>query len=206
MARSLISTITCSLAVASVGAASLWIGSSDQNAFAQSGSTSADRPASSTKVRDNSGKKLAVANFEPPEALEESKQKVTESVKSLQKSVEIFGQNVSDNYMPKMKAKKVIIDVPDVEVPASLKDLCEDCLVSGQQMAQFVREHAAEFTAVMAKYLKQYTDPPKITPVSSPYDSDGRIIPHNFEVIDVSKRANTRFFTPEGRLKTVVQR
>lgn len=164
--------------------------------------TSADSvvPASS----DKSGKKLAIANFEPD--VEKSKKAVSDSVNSIKKSVENFGQNMSDNYIPRVKNKQVILNVPEVEIPPSLQDLCEDCIVSGQQVAKVVREHAAEFTSLMARYLKQFTDPPKMTPMSSPYDNDGRIIHHSGDFLDFTKKSTNLYFTPEGRLKTVVQR
>ncbi len=165
-------------------------------------SVRADKTVSSRS--DNSGKKLAIASFEPE--VEKSKKAVSDSVNSIKKTVENFGQNVSDNYIPRVKNKKVTLNVPEVEIPPSLQDLCEDCIVSGQQVAKVVREHAAEFTALMAKYLKQFTDPPKLTPVSSPYDSDDRIINHSGDYLEFTKKSTNLYFTPEGRLKTVVQR
>ena len=176
-------------------------GSLDSLAQSQSGgsSISTDKPVSTNT--DKSGRKLAIANI----SKSSNSEKTSKSVETLKKAVEDFGKNVSEDYLPKVNSKEITIKVPEVDIPPSLQDLCDDCISSSQQMARFVREHALEFGAMMAKYLKQMTDSSSstMTPVSHPYNahSDGRIIPNDFGV-----RNSSKYFTPEGRLKTVVQR
>lgn len=160
---------------------------------------STDKPVSTNT--DKSGRKLAIANI----SKNSNTEKASKSVATLKKAVEDFGKNVSKDYLPKVNSKEITIKVPEVDLPPNLQDLCDDCITSSQQMSKFVREHALEFGAMLAKYLKQITDPAasRVTPVSQPYSahSDGRIVPNDFGI-----RSSSKYFTPEGRLKTVVQR
>lgn len=198
MIRSLISTTAALtfLALALIAAPG--------NVFAQADKSKATvQTSADTRVEsreDNSGKKLAIANFS--KQVDESKDTVTKSVESISKSVQNLGKTINNDYMPKVTNKKVTINVPEVEIPSSLQDLCEDCINSGQQMAQFVREHAFEYAAVVAKYIKQFNETTRLTPVSTPYtqQEDG-LIPNDFGL-----KNTTKYFTPEGRLKTVIQR
>ena len=192
MNRTLISTSSVScLALALIVA--FFSGSAN----AQSNSVSADKPVASKS--DNSGKKLAVASFS--KQVEDSKEAAGQSYENIKKTVEKSVEDFGNDYLPKLKGKKVTINVPEVEIPPNLQDLCEDCLASSQQVAQYVREHAMEFGSILSKYVKQFSESTRLTPVSSPYNSDGRVVPHDFGL-----KSTNKFFTPEGRLKTVVQR
>ena len=185
------------------GAVILLTGAPEALAQSQSGSSSVSADRAASRTADNTGKKLAIANISRDS--EDGDKKANQSMDSIKKAVEDFSKSVSEDYLPKVKSKNLTIKVPEVEIPPNLQDLCDDCITGGQQMAKFAREHAVELGAILTKYIQQMTDPTatKITPVSSPYSaaSETRVVPSDFGI-----RKTNKYFTPEGRLKTVVQR
>lgn len=153
---------------------------------------SADAPARSG--RDNSGKQLAMAT---PRA---SKDKVS-ARKDKGDTVEGAIVSVREQLVDQLKSHNISVPVPVIDIPDDMEQTCDNCYRAVKTAVTFASEHSAQFGGWFARYVKQLTSPPAMTPCASPYSMDQKLVPSN-----IGQHSSKLFLTNDGRLKTVISR
>jgi len=170
--------------------AAMFCGSIVQPARAESlkNSGSAER-----SVRDNSGKQIAMA---APKA------KGTNSKKSGgEESVEAAIVSVREQMIGQLRSHNISVEIPEIDIPDNLEKTCDTCYHAVRTSVTFAQEHAAEFGGWFARYIKQLSGPPAMTPCGSPYSMEQKLVPSTF-----GQHQSKLYLTEHGRLKTVVSR
>ncbi len=150
---------------------------------------SADKKLSGS--RNNSGRKIAVAGDIVETSSSSDKDKI-----SAQAAINDTRSKLSQ----RLKDLKLDFKVPEVKIPKNLETTCDTCLTEGKRAAVFAHEHTLQFTTWVGRYVMQFIEPPKVTPVSSPYLMDNKLVP------SLGARSSRLYLTQEGRLKTTVSR
>ncbi len=172
-------------------AVALFCGAIIQPALAESSknSGSADRT-----VRDNSGKRIAMAAPKP----------TGKSAKNAGggESMEAAIVSVREQMVGQLKSHNISADIiPEIDIPDDMEKTCDTCYHAVRTSVTFAQEHAAEFGGWFARYIKQLSGPPAMTPCGSPYSTEQKLVPSTF-----GQHQSKLYLTEHGRLKTVVSR
>ncbi len=151
---------------------------------------SADKKLSGS--RNNSGRKIAVAG--DIAAISSTSGDMD------QISAQAAINDTRSKLSQRLKDLNINFKVPEVKIPKNLETTCDTCLTEGKRAAVFAHEHTLQFTTWAGRYIMQFIEPPKVTPVSSPYLMDNKLVP------SLGARSSRLYLTQEGRLKTTVSR
>ncbi|MDZ4836078.1 MAG: hypothetical protein SGJ27_20055 [Candidatus Melainabacteria bacterium] len=143
--------------------------------------------------RDNSGRQLAMAS----PRLKDSQNK--KSAKG--DSVEAALGSARESLVGQLDKHKVSIAVPKIDIPDNMEKTADACYKVVRTGITFAHEHTAEFAGWMARYFKQISGQPKMTPLGGPYETGHHIVPPTF-----GQNSSKLYVTNEGRLKTVIVR
>jgi hypothetical protein len=144
-------------------------------------------------VRDNSGKQIAMAAPKP-------KGKVSEKTGGGD-SMEAAIVSVREQMLGQLKSHNISVAIPEVDIPDNMEKTCDTCYHAVRTSVTFAQEHAAEFGGWFARYIKQLSGPPAMTPCGSPYSYEQKLVPSTF-----GQHQSKLYLTEHGRLKTVVSR
>lgn len=143
--------------------------------------------------RDNSGRKVALAAPRPKE---------TAKTPSPDESVEAALGSARETLVGQLEARKVSIPIPKIDIPDNMEKTADTCYKVVRTGITFAHEHTAQFSGWLARYFKQLSGPPKMTPMGGPYETGHGIVPPPAFGHSSSKL----YLTNEGRLKTVTVR
>ncbi|MBX9696415.1 MAG: hypothetical protein K2Z81_28770 [Cyanobacteria bacterium] len=146
-----------------------------------------------TTSRNNSGRQLAVAGGDishTPTVDEKDKLSAQATI-----------NDTRSKLAQQLKLLNIDVKLPEVKIPKNLEDTCDTCLTEGKKAVLFAHEHSVQFTNWFGRYVMQFIEPPKVTPVGSPYLMESKLVPSN-----IGARSSKLYLTQEGRLKTVTSR
>ncbi len=151
-----------------------------------------DKPSAGS--RDNSGRQLAALG---PGLKKDKSVDSRPDADGFEATIGSYRKRLVDE----LESHNIPVEIPAINVPDNMESTCDACFKTVRTAFVFTQEHTAEFAGWMARYIKQLVTPPKMTPISSPYDHGQRL------VAPPMTQANTKLFmTGEGRLKTVTNR
>lgn len=144
--------------------------------------------------RDNSGKQLAMAT---PRA---SKEKAS-AKKNRGDTVEGAIVSVREQVIDQLKSHNISVPIPVIDIPDDMEQTCDNCYRAVKTAVTFASEHSAQFGGWFARYVKQLTSPPSMTPCGSPYSMEQKLVPSS-----IGQHSSKLYLTGDGRLKTVISR
>jgi hypothetical protein len=142
--------------------------------------------------RDNSGRKLSMASPLPKESKKLSKN---------EDSVEAAIGSARESLVGQLETHKFAIPVPKIDIPDNMEKTVDGCYKVVRTGITFAHEHTAQFSGWLARYFKQISGAPKMTPMGGPYETGQQIVPPTF-----GQNSSKLYLTNEGRLKTVIVR
>lgn len=144
-------------------------------------------------ARDNSGRQLAMATPRPKASKAKSANPDV--------SVEAALGSARETLVGQLEAYKVSVPIPKIDIPDNMEKTADACYKVVRSGITFANEHTAQFGGWLARYFKQISGPPKMTPVGGPYETGHHIVPPTF-----GQNSSKLYLTNEGRLKTVIVR
>jgi len=142
--------------------------------------------------RDNSGRQLAMASPRPGKEKDGKNASKDESMEG------VIG-SARDQLVGQLKSYNISVPVPAVDIPDDMEKTCDTCYRAVRHAVCAAQEHSAGFGTWMARYFKQISGSPSMTPCGSPYSSH-KLVP------SVGHHTSKLYLTDEGRLKTVISR
>ncbi len=141
---------------------------------------------------DNSGRQLAMATPLPKEAKTKNSKK--------DESVEAALGSARETLLDQLETHKVSLPIPKIDIPDNMEKTADACYKVVRSSITFAHEHTAQFSGWIARYFKQLSGPPKMTPMGG-YETGHHIVPATF-----GQNSSKLYITNEGRLKTVIVR
>lgn len=143
--------------------------------------------------RDNSGKQIAMAAPKP----RANSGKRSDGNESMEAAI----VSVREQMVGQLKSHNITVPVPEIDIPDDMEKTCNTCYHAVRTSVTFAQEHAAEFGGWFARYFKQLSGPPAMTPCGSPYSMEQKLVPSTF-----GQHHSKLYLTEQGRLKTVISR
>jgi len=144
--------------------------------------------------RDNSGRQVAMATPRPKDSSAKSS--------NSKDSVEGALGSARETLVGQLESHKVSIPIPKIDIPDNMEKTADACYKVVRTGITFAHEHTAQFSGWLARYFKQLSGPPKMTPLGGPYETGHHIVPPP----TFGQSSSKLYLTNEGRLKTVLVR